>query len=106
MGVFLMSWGHVDSVSPPRSVPALPIGTRVSSRRFAARASGLAGRNEIMDAMTAPLRWRGHLAVPVAQAQAMYRALAAPGVYRDFAEESGWSPEDFEHWAGDTSSAT
>jgi hypothetical protein len=36
----------------------------------------------------------------------MYRALAAPGVYRDFVEESGWSPEDFEHWAGDTSSAT
>jgi len=31
----------------------------------------------------------------------MYRALA-PGAYRDFVEESGWSPEDFEHWVGDT----
>ena len=40
--------------------------------------SKLAGRNEVMDAMIASLD--GHLAVPVPQAQAMYRALAAPGV--------------------------
>jgi len=44
----------------------------------------------------------GHLAVPVRQARAMYRALVAPGVYRELVEESGWSPEDFERWAGDT----
>lgn len=62
--------------------------------------SKLAGRNEVMDAMIASLD--GHLAVPVPQAQAMYRALAAPGVYHELVEESGWSPEDFEHWVGDT----
>lgn len=62
--------------------------------------SKLAGRNEVMDAMIASLD--GHLAVPVPQAQAMYRALAAPGVYRELVEESGWSPEDFERWVGDT----
>jgi len=44
----------------------------------------------------------GHLAVPVPQAEAMYRALAAPGVYRELVEESGWSLEDFERWVGDT----
>ncbi|MGE5289807.1 MAG: TetR/AcrR family transcriptional regulator [Micromonosporaceae bacterium] len=60
----------------------------------------LAGRNEVMDAMIASLE--GHLIVPVPQAQAMYRALAAPGVYRELVEESGWSPEDFERWVGDT----
>jgi AcrR family transcriptional regulator len=62
--------------------------------------SKLAGRNEVMDAMIASLD--GHLAVPLPQAQAMYRALAAPGVYRELVEESGWSPEDFERWVGDT----
>jgi AcrR family transcriptional regulator len=62
--------------------------------------SKLAGRNEVMDLMIASLK--GHLAIPVAQAQAMYRALAAPGVYRELVEESGWSPEDFERWVGDT----
>ena len=44
----------------------------------------------------------GHLVIPVPEAQAMYRALAAPGVYRELVEESGWSPEDFERWVGDT----
>lgn len=53
-----------------------------------------------MDAMIASLE--GHLAVPVPQAQAMYRALAVPGVYRELVEESGWSPEDFERWVDDT----
>ncbi|HEU5391872.1 MAG TPA: TetR/AcrR family transcriptional regulator [Streptosporangiaceae bacterium] len=62
--------------------------------------SKLAGRNEVMDAMIASLQ--GQLAVPLAQAQAMYRALAAPGVYRELVQESGWPPEDFERWVGDT----
>jgi AcrR family transcriptional regulator len=60
----------------------------------------LAGRNEVMDAMIASLE--GHLVIPVPEAQAMYRALAAPGVYRELVEESGWSPADFERWVGDT----
>jgi AcrR family transcriptional regulator len=62
--------------------------------------SKLAGRNEVMDAMIASLE--GHLVIPVPEAQAMYRALAAPGVYRELVEESGWSPADFERWVGDT----
>jgi AcrR family transcriptional regulator len=60
----------------------------------------LAGRNEVMDAIVASLD--GHLAVPLPQAQAMYRALAAPGVYRELVEESGWTPDDFERWVADT----
>jgi AcrR family transcriptional regulator len=60
----------------------------------------LAGRNQVMDAIIASLD--GHLTVPVPQAQAMYRALAAPGVYRELVEESGWPPADFEHWVADT----
>jgi len=44
----------------------------------------------------------GHLTVPVPHAQAIYRALAAPGVYRELVEESGWTPGDFEHWVADT----
>jgi hypothetical protein len=62
--------------------------------------SKLAGRNQVMDAIIASLD--GHLTVPLPQAQAMYRALAAPGVYRELVEESGWTPDDFEHWVADT----
>jgi hypothetical protein len=50
----------------------------------------LAGRNEVMDAMIASLE--GHLVIPLPEAQAMYRALAAPGVYRELVQESGCHP--------------
>ena len=50
----------------------------------------LAGRNEVMDAMIASLE--DHLAVPLQEAQAVYRALAASGVYRELVYESGWTP--------------
>ncbi|HET7328278.1 MAG TPA: TetR/AcrR family transcriptional regulator [Nocardioidaceae bacterium] len=56
----------------------------------------LAGRNEVMDAMIASLQ--PHLRVPVFEAQAVYRALAASGVYRELVEESGWSPGKFRAW--------
>ncbi len=61
--------------------------------------SKLAGRNQVMDAMIASLH--GQLRVPVAEAQAVYRALAAPGVYRELVMESGWSGERFEAWVAD-----
>jgi AcrR family transcriptional regulator len=62
--------------------------------------SKLAGRNQAMDAMIASLE--GHLRAPVSQVQAVYRALAAPGVYRELVEEAGWTPDQFERWVGDT----
>jgi AcrR family transcriptional regulator len=62
--------------------------------------SKLAGRNQAMDAIIASLD--GHLRAPVREVQAVYRALAAPGVYRELVEESGWTPEEFERWVGDT----
>lgn len=61
--------------------------------------SKLAGRNEVMDAMIASLD--GKLRVSVREAQAVYRALAAPGVYRELVVESGWTEDDFERWLGD-----
>ena len=62
--------------------------------------SKLAGRNQAMDAMIASLD--GHLRVPVREVQAVYRALAAPGVYRELVEESGWTADEYERWVGDT----
>jgi AcrR family transcriptional regulator len=62
--------------------------------------SKLAGRNQAMDAIIASLD--GHLRAPVHEVQAVYRALAAPGVYRELVEESGWTPDDYERWVGDT----
>jgi AcrR family transcriptional regulator len=61
--------------------------------------SKLAGRNQAMDAMIASLE--GHLRAPVGEVQAVYRALAAPGVYLELVEESGWTPDEFERWVGD-----
>jgi hypothetical protein len=29
------------------------------------------------------------------------RPLAAPGVYQELVEESGWTPDAFEGWVGD-----
>jgi len=62
--------------------------------------SKLAGRNEVMDAMIASLE--GHLTADVPQVQSVFRALAAPGVYQELVEESGWSPAAFEQWLADT----
>lgn len=59
--------------------------------------SKLAGRNQ---AMIASLD--GHLRAPAREVHAVYRALAAPGVYRELVEESGWTPDQFERWVGDT----
>jgi len=61
--------------------------------------SKLAGRNEAMDAMIASLESQGR--VPVRQLQALFRALAAPGVYKELVEESGWTPAEFAEWVGD-----
>ena len=61
--------------------------------------SKLAGRNQVMDAFIASLG--EHLRVPVAEAQAVYRALAAAGVYRELVEESGWTTSQFQHWVAD-----
>lgn len=61
--------------------------------------SKLAGRNEVMDAMIASLT--DHLQVPLREAQAVYRALAAPGVYRELVDESGWTPDEFSRWVSD-----
>lgn len=58
--------------------------------------SKLAGRNQVMDAFIASLEQ--HLRVPVDEAQAVYRALAAPGVYRELVDESGWTPRQFQDW--------
>jgi AcrR family transcriptional regulator len=60
----------------------------------------LAGRNQVMDRFIASLD--GELTVPVADAQAVFRALAAAGVYQELVAEHGWPPERFERWLGDT----
>jgi AcrR family transcriptional regulator len=62
--------------------------------------SKLAGRNEVMDAMIASLK--DALRVPLKQAQAVFRALAAPGVYQELVDESGWTPAEFERFVADS----
>ncbi len=62
--------------------------------------SKLQGRNEVMDAIIASLETE--LRIPLKQAQAVYRALAAPGVYQELVDESGWTPAEFEQFVADS----
>jgi AcrR family transcriptional regulator len=59
----------------------------------------LAGRNHVMDAMVASAA--DVLTVPVAQGQALFRAMAAPGVYEALVVDAGWSPDRFGGWLGE-----
>lgn len=61
--------------------------------------SKLAGRNHAMDAMIASLG--PELRVSVAEGQAVFRALAAPGVYQELVAQSSWSDEQFAQWVAD-----
>ena len=60
----------------------------------------LAGRNQVMDALIASLT--GRLRLPLADAQATFRAFAAAGVYQELVTDHGWSPDRFESWLADT----
>lgn len=60
----------------------------------------LRGRNRVMDRLIASVE--PHLSVPLDDAQAIYRAFAAPGVYGALVVESGWPVDRFESWLADT----
>lgn len=60
----------------------------------------LRGRNRVMDALIASLG--DALVVPAADAQAVFRAYAAAGVYGELVAASGWSPARFEAWLAGT----
>ncbi|MEV6412340.1 helix-turn-helix domain-containing protein [Kribbella sp. NPDC051718] len=62
--------------------------------------SKLAGRNQVMDAIIASME--KDLAIPLEQAQAIYRALAAPGVYQELVDESDWTEAEFQQWVTDS----
>ncbi|MCR2783919.1 MULTISPECIES: TetR/AcrR family transcriptional regulator [unclassified Microbacterium] len=56
----------------------------------------LRGRNRVMDQLIASVE--ESLVQPLADAQAIYRAFAAPGVFGELVVDSGWEPERFEEW--------
>lgn len=60
----------------------------------------LAGRNDVMNQMIASLEPLPQ--VSVAEAQAVFRALAAPGVYQELVADSGWSAEQFTAWVAES----
>lgn len=59
----------------------------------------LDGRNQVMGLIVHSIRDR--VAVPLEKAQAVYRALAAVGVYQELVIESGWSIDQYEQWLVD-----
>lgn len=60
----------------------------------------LRGRNRVMDALIASVS--ADLVIPLADAQAIYRAFAAVGVYGALVEDADWSRQRFEGWLADT----
>ena len=63
-------------------------------------AAKLRGRNRVMDELIASVE--AELSVPLVDAQALFRAYAATGVYGALVVDAGWSPERFEGWLADT----
>ena len=62
--------------------------------------SKLRGRNRMMNQLIASVEDR--LRVPLPDAQAIFRAFGATGVYGELVVEVGWPPERFENWLADT----
>ncbi len=60
----------------------------------------LRGRNRVMNALIASVE--AELAVPLGDAQSVFRALAAAGVYEELVVASSWSVDRFERWLADT----
>ena len=59
----------------------------------------LDGRNHVMDLILASLGEQ--LVMPVPAARAVYRALAATGIYQELVIEAGWSNDRYEDWLYD-----
>jgi AcrR family transcriptional regulator len=60
----------------------------------------LAGRDRMMNEFIRSLR--AELSVPVPEAQAIYRALAAPGIYRELVLRAKWDRDRFCDWLEET----
>ena len=60
----------------------------------------LRGRNRVMDRLIASVE--PHLSLPLTDAQSVFRAFAAAGVYGALVVDAGWSPARFEGWLADT----
>src|SRR4051794_24131071 len=58
--------------------------------------SKLRGRNRIMDQLITSAKDR--LAIPLSEAQAIFRAFAATGVYAELVVSAGWPVERFQDW--------
>lgn len=59
----------------------------------------LDGRNHVQNLIVDSLA--DHLVVPLPTAGAIYRALAAVGIYQELVVESGWTIDDYEQWLVD-----
>ncbi len=59
----------------------------------------LDGRNHVQDLIVASLG--DSLIIPLGTAQAIYRALAATGIYQELVVESGWAVDEYEDWVAD-----
>jgi AcrR family transcriptional regulator len=63
-------------------------------------AAKLRGRNRVMDQLIASVE--PQLGVSLHDAQSIFRAYAATGVYGALVVDAGWPPERFEEWLADT----
>lgn len=62
----------------------------------------LRGRRAALDRVVEEMKEALHPDLDAARAAAILRALCQAEVYRELVEESGWSPDEYEAWLGET----
>jgi AcrR family transcriptional regulator len=78
-------------------------GAAAADREAAAELKeALRGRRAALDRVVDGMKEALREDLDVFRASAILRALCQPEVYRELVDESGWSPEDYEAWLGET----
>ena len=78
-------------------------GAAAADREAAAELEeALRGRRTALDRVVEGMENSLHPDLDGTRAAAILRALCRPEVYREIVEESGWSPDEYESWLGET----
>ena len=78
-------------------------GAAAADREAAAELEeALRGRRAVLDRVVEGMREALPAGLDVNRAAALLRALCRAEVYRELVDESGWSPDEYESWLGET----
>jgi len=85
------------------SLVAIYQGAAAADREAAAELKeALRGRRAVLDRVVEGMEEALRASLETNQAAALLRALCRAEVYRELVDESGWSPDEYESWLGET----